>query len=195
MVKAIEGRGARDIAKRALETTGQVFRYAIAHGFCRRNPAAEIRPSDVLKATRKVNYARIEGKELPNLLRAIEVYRGKHITRFALKLMALTFVRTTELIEAKWEEIDIENARWNIPAQRMKMRTPHIAVSYTHLDVYKRQVRGLEQHLSLGKHLLDAPERLPRAFFVFDEREAHVAVAVVAKADPRRDRGFGFGEQ
>ena len=79
-----------------------------------------------MKATRKVNYARIEGKELPNLLRAIEVYRGKHITRFALKLMALTFVRTTELIEAKWEEIDTENARWNIPAERMKMRTPHI---------------------------------------------------------------------
>jgi integrase len=126
MVKAIEKRGARDIAKRALETTGQVFRYGIAHGHARRNPASEIRPGDILKATRKVNYARVDAKELPNLLRAIEVYQGKHVTRFALKLMALTFVRTSELIGAKWAEFDLEAARWDIPAERMKMRTPHI---------------------------------------------------------------------
>jgi integrase len=126
MAKAIEKRGARDIAKRALETTGQVFRYAIAHGHARRNPASEIRPGDILKATRKVNYARIDAKELPDLLRAIEVYQGTHVTRFALKLMALTFVRTSELIGAKWAEFDLEAARWDIPAERMKMRTPHI---------------------------------------------------------------------
>ena len=56
MSKTIAERGARDIAKRALETTGQVFRYAIAHGYTKRNPAAEIRPSDVLPSARKVNY-------------------------------------------------------------------------------------------------------------------------------------------
>ena len=43
-----------------------------------------------------------------------------------MKLLALTFVRTTELIEARWKEIDFEARRWNIPAQRMKMDTPHI---------------------------------------------------------------------
>jgi integrase len=126
MVKAIEQRGARDIAKRALETTGQIFRYSIAHGYAKRNPASEIRPSDVLKTTRKVNYARIDAKELPNLLRQIEVYPGTHVTRLAIKLMALTFVRTSELIGAKWAEFDLRAARWNIPEQRMKMRTPHI---------------------------------------------------------------------
>lgn len=126
MVKAIEERGARDIAKRALETTGQVFRYAIAHGYARRNAASEIRPSDILKTARKVNYARVDAKELPNLLRTIEVYQGTHVTRLALKLMALTFVRTSELIGAKWAEFDLEAARWDIPAERMKMRTPHI---------------------------------------------------------------------
>ena len=126
MTKAIEQRGARDIAKRALETTGQVFRYAIAHGHTRRNPASEIRPSDILKSARKVNYARVDAKELPALLRAIEVYQGTHVTRLAMKLMALTFVRTSELIGAKWSEFDMEAARWNIPAERMKMRTPHI---------------------------------------------------------------------
>ena len=121
MTKAIEDRGARDIAKRALETAGQVFRYAIAHGYARRNPATEIRPRDILKSSRKTNYARVEAKELPALLRAIEVYQGTHVTRLAIKLMALTFVRTGELIGAKWSEFDLEARRWNIPAERMKM--------------------------------------------------------------------------
>jgi integrase len=126
MVKAIEARGASDLAKRALETTGQIFRYAIAHGHAKRNPAADIRPGDVLKLTRKVNFARVDAKELPALLRAIEVYRGTIVTRLAMKLMALTFVRTSELIGARWDEFDLESRRWDIPAERMKMKTPHI---------------------------------------------------------------------
>jgi integrase len=126
MANAIQDRGARDIAKRALETVGQVFRYGIAHGYSKRNPSSEIRPSDILKPTRKVNYARVDAKELPTLLKRIEVYQGKQVTRLAMKLMATTFVRTSELIGAKWAEFDLENARWDIPAERMKMRTPHI---------------------------------------------------------------------
>ncbi len=126
MVRLIQSRGARDVAKRALETTGQIFRFAIAHGFAQRNPATEIRPRDILKASRKVNYARIDARELPELLRQVEVYPGKHITRLAIKLMALTFVRTGELIAATWSEFDMEASRWSIPAERMKMRTPHI---------------------------------------------------------------------
>jgi integrase len=126
MVKAIEARGAGDLAKRAMQNVGQIFRYAIAHGCAKRNPASEIRPADVLKPTHKTNLARIDAKELPALLRAIEVYRGTHVTRLAMKLMALTFVRTSELIGARWEEFDVEAARWDIPAERMKMRDPHI---------------------------------------------------------------------
>jgi len=127
MANAIQDRGARDIAKRALETVGQVFRNSIAHGYSKRNPASEIRPSDILKSAPKTNYARVDARELPTLLRRIEVYQGKQVTRLAMKLMSMTFVRTTELIEAKWGEFDLENARWDIPAERMKMRTPHIA--------------------------------------------------------------------
>ncbi len=126
MVKAIEARGAADLAKRALENAGQIFRFAIAHGFTKRNPASEIRPADVLKPTHKTNLARIDAKELPFLLKRIEVYQGTHVTRLAMKLMTFTFVRTSELIGARWEEFDIEAARWSIPAERMKMRTPHI---------------------------------------------------------------------
>lgn len=126
MVKAIEARGATDLAKRAMENAGQIFRYAIAHGYAKRNPASEIHPADILKPTHKTNLARIDAKELPALLRAIEVYQGTHVTRLAMKLMALTFVRTSELIGAKWAEFDMEATRWNIPPERMKMRDPHI---------------------------------------------------------------------
>lgn len=126
MVKAIEGRGVGDLAKRALQTTGQIFRYAIAHGYAKRNPVADIKPGDVLKPTRKTNLARVDAAELPALLKAIEIYRGKVITRLAMKLMALTFPRTSELIGGRWEEIDIAARRWNIPAERMKMKMPHI---------------------------------------------------------------------
>jgi integrase len=125
MANAIQDRGALDIAKRALETVGQIFRYSIAHGYSKRSPSSEIRPGDILKSTRKVNYSRVDARELPALLRNIEVYQGTHVTRLAIKLMALTFVRTSELIGAKWTEFDLEAGRWDIPPERMKMRTPH----------------------------------------------------------------------
>jgi integrase len=126
LAKDIEARGASDMAKRILQIVGMVCRYAVAHGYAKRNPAAEIRPSDILKPTRKQNMARIDAKELPALLRAIEVYEGRQLTRLAIKLMALSFVRTSELIGARWEEFDFDARRWSIPATRMKMKTPHI---------------------------------------------------------------------
>ena len=126
MLKAISGRGANDLAQRALQTSGQVFRYAIAHGLAKRNPAADIKPSDVLPSRQKQNMARIDGKELPELMRRIDAYQGTPITRMAMKLMAMTFVRTTELIGARWDEFDLGDMRWDIPASRMKMKTPHI---------------------------------------------------------------------
>ena len=158
MVKAIEERGALDIAKRSLQTCGQIFRYAIAHGFATRNPATDIRPSDVLVSRRKQNYARLDAKELPELLRHIEVYQGSSVTRMAMKLMAMTFVRTSELIGARWEEFDLQNARWDIPSERMKMRTPHIVL-------LSRQAVQLLQNLhTLTGHreLLFPGERNPK---------------------------------
>lgn len=126
MAKAIEARGALNIAKRALQTCGQVFRYAIAHGLATRNPAKDIRPSDVLQSRKAENYARIDAKELPELMRRIDGYNGAATTRLAIKLLAMTFVRTGELIGARWSEFDLDAAHWDIPPGRMKMRTPHI---------------------------------------------------------------------
>ncbi len=126
MLNAIQKRGVVDLAKRALQTSNQVFRYAIANGLAVNNPAAAIRPSDVLQSRPKVNLARVDGKELPQLLRHIEAYRGTPATRLAIKLMAQTFVRTTELIAAPWSEFDLDAAEWRIPAERMKAKKPHI---------------------------------------------------------------------
>lgn len=125
-IKAIEKRGALDIAKRQLQKCSQIMRYAVAHDLAERNPVADIQPSDILPARKKRNYSRVDAKELPQLLRDMDAYVGGEHTRLALQLMALTFVRTGELIGAKWSEFDIDAGRWNIPAERMKMRTPHI---------------------------------------------------------------------
>jgi integrase len=126
LMLAIERRDARDVAKRCHETAGQIFRYAIARGIASRNPAADFKPRDILAEARTENRARVDARELPELLAKMDDYNGDAITRFAMKLMAYTFVRTSELIEAPWPEFDLDNARWTIPPERMKMDTPHI---------------------------------------------------------------------
>ncbi len=150
-IKGIAERGAVDIAKRAHQTIGQVFRYAIAHGReskTTRNPAIEIRPSDIIETRKKVNYARVDINEFPNLLRAIDNSKSHPVTRLAVKLMALTFVRTTELIGARWDEVDFDAAQWRIPAERMKMKTPHIVpLAKQAIDV----LQALEQFTGYGE--------------------------------------------
>ncbi len=126
LMLSVAGREARDVAKRVHETTGQIFRYAIAHGIASRNPAADFKPRDILAEAKTENFARVDARDLPELLAKMDEYNGDAITRFAMKLMSYTFVRTSELIEAPWVEFDLDNARWIIPPERMKMDTPHI---------------------------------------------------------------------
>jgi integrase len=78
------------------------MRYAVAHDLAERNPVADVKPADILKSHKKRNYPRVDEAELPMLLRAIDSYSGGEHTRLALQLMALTFVRTSELIGARW---------------------------------------------------------------------------------------------
>jgi integrase len=125
-VKKIEARGALDIAKRVLQTCSQIMRYAVANDAATHNPVAEVKPADILKQHKRRNYSRVEAKDLPDLLRAVDTYVGGQHTCLAMQLMALTFVRTSELIGARWSEFDMEGGRWNIPAHRMKMKSPHI---------------------------------------------------------------------
>jgi integrase len=113
MILAIEERGAEDVARRALQNTQQIFRYAMAFGLTEQNPAAAFRPGDILRQRVTTNFARVEVSELPALLKKIDLYDGSHFVRLALQLMALVFVRTGELMPAQWpedERRDPENA-------------------------------------------------------------------------------------
>ncbi len=124
-IEHIGSRGVHDLAARLLQTVRAVFKFAAIRGIVTANPASDLRPSDILPRRVKANYARVDAKELSALLRAIEAYDST-VTRLATKLLALTFVRTGELIAAKWDEFDLEAARWDVPAGRMKMKVPHI---------------------------------------------------------------------
>lgn len=155
MAKAVQDRGAIDLAHRVLQMAGQVMRYAVAHDLVERNPATDVKPSDTLKGRRKENYARLDEKELPELLRKIEAYQGGPYTRLAMQLMALTFVRTSELIAARWAEFDLQAAEWRIPPVRMKMKTPHIVP----LSPQAVEVLKVLHTLSGGRVLLFPGER------------------------------------
>lgn len=124
VIRSVESRGALDVASRILQRTNAVFRYAIQSGLATYNPASDM--NGVLK-TRNVNHrSAISRTELPEFLKKLDFYTGEPITKLAMKLVVLTFVRPGELRGARWEEFDIKQEEWRIPADRMKMRAPHI---------------------------------------------------------------------
>jgi integrase len=126
-VRKIEGRGAHDLAHRVLGVAGQVLRYGIATGRCTRDWSADLKGA--LTPAVKKNQAAVSAKELPDLLRAVAAYEaigGDKQTRLGLQLLAHTFTRTGELINATWNEFDFDNALWAIPPERMKMGLGHL---------------------------------------------------------------------
>ena len=125
VARRIEERGAIESAHRILQNCGQVMRYAIATGRADRNPVADLKGA-LTTAEGRHHAAITDPLALGGLLRAIEGYYGDPVTRAALKLSGLLFVRPGELRHAEWEEIDLDKAEWNIPADKMKMRQPHL---------------------------------------------------------------------
>ena len=124
VIRAVESRGALDVASRILQRTSAVFRYANQTGRATYNPAADMQ--GVLK-TRKVEHrSAISQAELPDFLKKLDSYSGDPITKLALRLIVLTFVRTGELRGARWEEFDVDQEEWRVPAERMKIRSAHI---------------------------------------------------------------------
>lgn len=124
MLRVVEGSGALDTAQRVMQTCGQIFMYAIATGRAERNPVPDLRGA--LKTPVPKHHAYLKAADLPEFLKKLEIYDGALLTKLALRFLLLTFVRTTELREAEWMEIDWDKAEWRIPAERMKMRDPHI---------------------------------------------------------------------
>jgi integrase len=137
-LRKIETRGTVETARKVARACGQVFRYGIASGRCERNPAADLRGA--LKARPKPKHmAALPASELPSFLAKIDGYDGEVQTQLALRLMALTFVRTTELRAATWAEIDLNKAEWTIPAERMKTKTPHhVPLSRQAVEAFRR---------------------------------------------------------
>lgn len=124
VVEKIADRGTIETAKRMKQLISQTFRYASQRGLCIHNPASDLR--DILQQSPQQHHSCVPMEDFPKLLQDIEGYNGDHIVRCALKFLSLTFVRTAEIIGAQWDEIDFDTQEWHIPAQRMKMRRPHI---------------------------------------------------------------------
>jgi len=119
-IRRTEARGARETAHRCLGYCGQIFRYAIATGRAKHNPAADLRGA--LPPVKSTHFASItDPNGVGGLLRAIDGYHGSLVTRCALRLAPLTFVRPGELRKAEWAHVDLLGAEWQIPGERMKM--------------------------------------------------------------------------
>lgn len=154
-VRKIEDRGAYDLAHRVLQVCGQVFRYGVATGRCKRDLTGDLRGA--LTPHKKQHQAAVKTEELPDLLRAIASYEetGDRQTRLALQLLALTFTRTNELIGALWEEFDLDAAVWIVPAQRMKMKTEHVVpLARQAIDILKelKEIGGGSRFVFPGRN-------------------------------------------
>lgn len=125
IARRMEKRGAIESGHRVIQNCGQIMRYAIASGVARRNPVADLRGA--LQPKPKRHYAAItDSKDLAPLLRGIHAYTGRAVTRWALALAPLVFLRPGELRQAEWSEFDLDAGLWLIPADRMKMRAEHL---------------------------------------------------------------------
>jgi len=159
-MRRIEARGAIETAHRALQACGQVFRYAIATGRAERDPTPDLRGA--LKPVLVQHMAAItDPKRVGELLRAIESYKGMPITRAALQLAPLVFVRPGELRKAEWSEFDLDAAQWRIPAARMKRTKQEKLSGVEHVVPLSRQavaiLRELHPLTGHGRYLFPSP--------------------------------------
>lgn len=125
VLRRVEGRGALETAHRVRTIAGQVLRYAVATGRAERDVAADLRGA--LPSVREKHHAALtDPKEVAGLLRAIDGFKGTFHVKCALKLAPMLFVRPGELRQMEWTELDLDEAQWKIPAEKMKMKQAHI---------------------------------------------------------------------
>jgi integrase len=125
VLRRVESRGALESAHRIRTIAGQVFRYAVATGRAERDPSGDLKGA-LPQPGEKHHAAITDPKDVAPLLRAIDGYQGHFVTKVALRLAPLVFVRPGELRHAEWAEVDLDEAAWNIPANKMKTNQPHI---------------------------------------------------------------------
>jgi len=124
-LRRVESRGALESAHRIRIISGQVFRYAVATGRAERDPSGDLKGA-LPHPGEKHHAAITDPGEVGPLLRTLDSYRGHFVVKCALRLAPLFFVRPGELRNAEWAEVDLDEAVWNIPAQKIKMKQPHI---------------------------------------------------------------------
>ncbi|EGT0678550.1 tyrosine-type recombinase/integrase [Citrobacter braakii] len=124
VLRKIERRGALEKMRKVRQRCSEVFRYAIATGRAEFNPAADL--SSALDVHQSNHFPFLKADEIPDFLRALDGYTGSRLVLIATKLLMITGVRTIELRAALWSEFDLDNAIWEIPAERMKMRRAHL---------------------------------------------------------------------
>jgi integrase len=152
-LRRIEAKGALETAHRVKQVCGQVFRYAIATGRAERDPSGDLRGA-IPPASGKHMATITDPKEIAGLLRSIDDYRGSIVTRCALQLAPLVFVRPGELRQAEWSEFNLEKAEWRIPAKKMKAGVVHIVpLSRQALDIL-REIHPLTGH---GRYVFPSP--------------------------------------
>lgn len=158
VLRRLEHRGILETAHRLCQTCGQVFRYAIATGRADRDISADLRGA--IPPVKRRHFASItDPKAIGGLLRAIRGYNGHLITRCALQLAPLTFVRAGELRNAEWSEFDFDIAEWRIPAHKMKMRSIHIVPLSMQAIAVLRQIQVLTGD---GKYVFPSLRTLTR---------------------------------
>jgi integrase len=145
LLRKVEKRGANEMARRLKQLIGQIYRFAIVTGRAKRDPSADLK--DALRATGEPQHHRaMPLLELPKFLQKLETYNGEQQTKLALKLVTLTFLRTTELRAGKWNELenlDENSAQWRVPADRMKMRLEHLVPLSRQAVAVLRELRAL----------------------------------------------------
>jgi integrase len=145
MLRKVEKRGVNETARRLKQLVGQIFRFAVVTGRANRDPSADLKGA--LRATGEPRRHRaMPMLELPKFLKQVETYGGEQQTKLALKLVTLTFLRTTELRAGMWSELenlDQNSAQWRVPAERMKMRLEHLVPLSRQTVAVLRELRAL----------------------------------------------------
>lgn len=140
VVKKVELR-APSVAVLLRQWSGAIFRYAIAHGKTEHDPSGALRGQ--IQKPRVKHNPHLADKEIPAFLAALSAYQGNRQTQIAVDLLLRTALRTKELREGRWEELDLENALWRIPGERMKGRRPHTIPLSSQGVVLLKELQGI----------------------------------------------------
>ena len=142
VLRRVESRGVLETAHRLMNYCGNIYRFTVATGRAERDISSDLRGA--LPPSTPQHHASVTDPEgVAALLRAIDGHRGSNVTRYALQLAPLVFVRPGELRKAEWSEIDLEAGEWRIPPGRMKMKTKNIVPLSSQAAAILRALRPL----------------------------------------------------